>query len=1047
MQNKGVIKFFAITFALICLFQLSFTFFARRVDNKAIAYATSKATVEQAKALAMGNPIKEKYFYDSLVKGKQQYFLDSVGNNVIYNILIRKYTYKDCKSRELNLGLDLRGGMNVLMEVSTSDVVKALSGYSADPFFNKVMTEAIARNKVQPNSNFVSIFETVWNEQDSKAQMASIFSFEMKDVNANSSNKEVIEAISKETSSAYERTYQILRQRIDKFGVAQPNIQKLTQTERILIELPGVKEPERVRKLLQGTAQLEFWETYEFSEMVPFLQAANEYLVSLDNLSSSADGRDGEIIDSTLTALADGTQPLVDTNSVSKTKDTSNKGDNALLEQLNKVEDSNGADALDAEQWKTKNPLFAVLMPSIYQGDEARKGPVVGYAQQKDIKRVDYLLSLCKGKFPRNAKLVWSVKPIQPNTDIYALVALKITTRDGRAPMGGDVITDARQDYDQRGGVEISMSMNTDGARIWKNLTGNNIGRSLAIVMDNAAYSWPTVNGEIPGGRSSITGGFSVEEGKDLANVLKAGKLPAPANIVQEAIVGPSLGQESITNSMISFVLAFLMVLIYMYVFYNRAGLVANIALLVNVFFLFGVLTSLGAVLTLSGIAGIVLTLGMAVDANVIIYERIKEELRMGKGVRLAVEDGYKNAYSAIIDGNVTTLITGIVLLYFGTGPIQGFATTLCIGILTSLFTAIFISRLIFEWWFSRNRKMTFSNKFSSNFLANTHIDFIGKRKISYLVSGIVVSLCIVSLCTRGLSLGIDFSGGRSYVVRFDKVVPTNELRSSLTAAFDHDAPEVKTFGPSNQVKITTKYKIKESGSAIDQDVETRLFEGCKHFFVEPMTLEEFRSENGDKLLGKLSSEVVGASVAADITRSAFIAVLISLIFIFGYIAIRFKKWQFGLGCLISLTHNTIISVGLFSLFYGLLPFSLDIDQAFIAAILTIIGYSVNDTVIVFDRIRENLSLYPKHSLKDNMNSAMNSTLPRTINTSGTTIITLLMIFIFGGEVIRGFTFSILCGIIIGTYSSIFVASPIAFDFLSRILKKKDEKLALNTKK
>lgn len=1037
MQNKGVIKFFAWTLAIICLYQLSFTFFARRMDKKAMVYATAPEAVEQAKTLAMGDVLKEKYYLDSISRSREEYFKDSVGNEVIYNILIRKYTYKECKARELNLGLDLRGGMNVLMEVSTADVVRALSGYSTDTLFNRVMAVAIERNKKEPNSNFVSIFETVWNEMDPNAQMASIFSFEMKSVNANSPNSDVIAAIREETEGAFDRTYQILRQRIDKFGVAQPNIQKLGSTERILIELPGVKEPERVRKLLQGTAQLEFWETYEFSELAPALQSANEYLASVEKVKTE------ETAETAVKPVAEPApaQPTLNDAEAEPLNELADAAEDSLFDELSAGNTEN-ADQFDSEAWRAENPLFAVLIPSLYQGDESRRGPVVGYAQAKDMKRVDQLLELCQKQFPRNAKFVWSVKPIQPNTDIYALIALKVTTRDGRSPLGGDAITDARQDYDQTGGVEISMSMNTEGARIWKNMTGNNVGRSIAIVMDNAAYSWPTVNGEIPGGRSSITGGFTVEEGKDLANILKAGKLPAPATIVQESVVGPSLGQESIHNSMMSFILAFVMVLIYMLIFYNKGGLVANIALLVNLFFIFGVLTSLGAVLTLPGIAGIVLTLGMAVDANVIIYERIKEELRSGKSLRMAVDDGYKNAYSAIIDGNVTTLITGIVLLYFGTGPIQGFATTLCIGILTSLFTAIFISRLIFTRWLSKNKQIRFSNKFSENFMANTKFNFIAKRKYSYIISGALVLISIISLCTRGLSLGIDFSGGRTYVVRFDQVVPTNELRASLTEAFDDDAPEVKTFGPSNQVKITTKYKVNETGGEVDNDIETRLYNGCRPFFLDDITMEEFKSEQSDKMLGKLSSEVVGPTVASDITRSAFIAVIVALLFIFAYIAVRFKRWQFGLSCLIGLTHNTVISIGLFSLLYGILPFSLDIDQAFIAAILTIIGYSVNDTVVIFDRIRENMQLMPKHPLMDNMNAAINSTLSRTINTSGTTIVTLLMIFIFGGEVIRGFTFSILCGIIIGTYASIFVAAPTAYDLLMRKQRKLDAKKA-----
>ncbi|MDR0618271.1 MAG: protein translocase subunit SecDF [Bacteroidales bacterium] len=1022
MQNKGVIKFFAILFALICVYQLSFTFFANRIDQKAEDYANAPVAKQIAEELGQGDKLRTNYYHDSIITVRNRYFIDSVGNEVVYNIGIRKYTYKECKARELNLGLDLRGGMNVLMEVSTSDVVRALSGYSNDVFFNSVMADAVQRHKVEANSNFVDIFATVWDEKDKNASMASVFSYAMKDINPHSTNTEVIRAIKNETNSAFDRTYQILRQRIDKFGVTQPNVQKLGQTERILVELPGVKDPERVRKLLQGTAQLEFWETYEFTEIIPAVQQANDYLVSAVRLEKQAD-----------------TTKQIAVKDVT----VSDSSTDDLLSRLAGTTDSSSQNnALDEAQFRENNPLFSIMMPSIYQGEDLNKrtGPVVGYSREKDIPEVNRLLELAKSKFPRNVKFVWSVKPVQPNTDIYTLIALKITTRDGRAPLGGDVITDARQDYQQNGGVEISMSMNTEGARIWKNLTGANIGKSVAIVMDNMAYSWPTVNNEISGGRSSITGVFSVEEGKDLANVLKAGKLPAPARIVQEAVVGPSLGQEAISSSLTSFLLAFLLILIYMFVFYNRAGLIANLALLVNIFFLFGVLTSLGAVLTLPGIAGIVLTLGMAVDANVLIFERIKEELRAGKGIRMAVDDGYKHAMSAIIDSNVTTLLVGIILLYFGTGPIQGFATTLSIGILTSLFTAIFISRLIMLAIFKRNKSISFSHKFSQNFLAKVRFPFIEKRFLNYTVSIVLTVAALASIFTRGFSYGIDFSGGRTYVVRFDNVVRTDEVRTYVAEALDGDEPEVKTFGPSNQVKITTKYKINETGDEVEQDISNRLYNGVTRFFREVPTYDEFSKAQDGKMLGVLSYEVVGPTVATDITRGAFIAVLISIIGIFLYIFIRFKRWQYGVSCAISLIHDTIVTMGVFSLFWGILPFSLDVDQHFIAAILTIIGWSVNDTVIIFDRIRENMHLYPKRSLMEKMNLGMNETLPRTVNTFGTTFVVVLAMFIFGGEVIRGFTFCIMIGIALGTYSSIFVAAPVAYDMSKKSEAKKISK-------
>ncbi len=1015
MQNKGAIKTFAILFAIICLYQLSFTFVTSRVESKARAFATSERVHQEAKTLANGDAVRERYVFDSLAKEYEEDYLDSVGNNVVYNILVQKYTYKQCKEHEINLGLDLRGGMNVVMEVSTSDVVYALAGYSSDSLFNKVMEQAIATNKTTPNSNFVTIFGETWNKIDPNAQMAAIFSYEMASVNTNSTNSEVVEAIRKETTSAYDRTYQVLRQRIDKFGVAQPNIQKLQQTERILIELPGIKDPQRVRKLLQGAAQLEFWATYEFSDVAQNLSDANDYLASYLKMKGD---------DSTLVNLTDTT---------AKADNTEDK----LAQQLAAGVDSTKTDdgQLTQEQWREKNPLFAVLMPYLGEGDQGRKGPVVGYAMAKDMAKVDRYMEVAKTKFPRQIRFVWSAKPL-PGSDIYQLIALKVTTRDNRAPLDGGAITDARQDFGQHGDVEVSMTMNAEGAKVWKNMTAANIGHSIAVVLDNYAYSWPTVNTEISGGQSQISGNFTIEEGQDLANILKAGKLPAPARIVQEAVVGPSLGQQAISAGFMSFVLAFIMVLLYMTFFYSTAGLVANVALLANVFFLFGVLASLGAVLTLPGIAGIVLTMGMAVDANVIIYERVKEELRAGKGVRLAIADGYKHAYSAIIDGNATTLITGIVLYIFGSGPIQGFATTLCIGILTSLFCAIFISRMIFIWLLEKDKNIMFDTKITRNFLANTHIDFIGARKYSYVIAIVLSIISITSLATRGLSLGIDFSGGRTYTVRFDQDVKTDDVRAALTAAFGGEAPEVKTMGSSDQVKISTKYRVGDVGQNVEAEMDHALYEHCKGFYKEEISEDEFTKSDNSKLLGLLSSELVGPTIATDITRSAFLAVAIALLFIFLYIAVRFKHWQYGWGGLVSLAHDALITLGAFSLFYGVLPFSLDIDQAFIAAILTIIGYSINDTVIIFDRLREYIGLYPKRELKQTMNDAINSTLSRTVNTTGTVLVVLIMIFLFGGDVIRGFTFALLFGVLIGVYSSVFIASPIAYDITMRKNKK-----------
>jgi len=648
--------------------------------------------------------------------------------------------------------------------------------------------------------------------------------------------------------------------------------------------------------------------------------------------------------------------------------------------------------------------------------------------------------------FPREIRFMWSVKAIDEKGATHQLIALK-SSRDGTAALAGDVIVDARQDIDQQQGNQISMSMNSEGASIWKNLTANNIGKSVAIVLDNLVYSYPTVQGEIPNGQSSITGNFTLEEAKDLANILKAGKLPAPTKIVEEAVVGPSLGKEAINAGLLSFIIAFVLVLIYMALYYNTAGLVADTALLVNVFFLMGVLASLGATLTLPGIAGIVLTMGMAVDANVIIYERIKEEVRAGKGMKLAIADGYKHAYSAIIDGNVTTILTGIVLFIFGTGPIQGFATTLIIGILTSLFTAIFLSRLIFEGLSAKNRAIKFGNKYTINAFTNTKIKFIEIRKKLYIVSLSIIVIGIISLFVRGMNFGIDFTGGRTYVVRFDKDVKTNDIRTLLEKSFGQ-TPEVKTFGPGNQVKVTTKYMIDNTDKATDSIVESKLYEGLKTVYTAPITRDEFLSDNAGKLLGKLSSNKVGPTIADDIKLSSLYALIIALFAIFVYIAIRFKKWQFGLGGVISLTHDTLIVISMYSLFWGLLPFGMEVDQAFIAAILTIIGYSINDSVIIFDRIREYTGLYPKRDIKENMNAAMNSTLGRTINTAGTTLITLFAIFILGGEMIRGFIFALLVGILVGTYSSIFNATPVAYDLLIWQQRRKEKKaLKLQAKK
>jgi len=1033
MQNKGAIRFFAIAFALVCAFQLSFTFFTKNVESKAVSYANNEFAATTAKRLANGNVLRETMILDSIVKGRERYFLDSMSSQVVYNILVRKYTYKDCKEREINLGLDLKGGMNVTMEISVVDIIKALSDNSTNPTFVKAIDLTNQKFK-SSTKDYVTLFAESFKEVDPNARLAAVFStMELRDrVTPKSTDEEVIKILRDETESAIGRTFNILRTRIDRFGVTQPNIQRLATSGRILIELPGIKEPERVRKLLQGTANLEFWETYEFKELTNYFTESNKRLTGLI-------GPGGEIMmptDST-TAVSD-TTVKKDSAVVAAVKTPEVKKDTAKASLLDKVKDTSKVAGKDKEKqnfedFAKQNPLYAYLTLNLTRNEQGQyypgEGPLVGFSAIKDTARVNLMLKATANVFPRNLKLAWTVKPEKSQPDVLQLIALKVNSRDGSAPLTGDVIVDARQDYSQNGQVEITMNMNTEGGRSWARLTSENVGKSVAIVMDHYVYSFPRVNEEIPNGRSSITGNFSIEEAKDLANILKAGKLPAPARIVQEDVVGPSLGKEAINAGMLSFVLAFVLVLFYMGFYYNLGGWVANFALLFNVFFLLGVLASLGAVLTLPGIAGIVLTMGMAVDANVIIYERIKEELRAGKGLRLAIADGYKHAYSAIIDSNVTTILTGVVLYIFGSGPIQGFATTLIIGLSVSLFTAIFISRLIFEAMLDRNVNITFWHGFNKDWFTKTKIDFIGIRVKLYYVSIAVILLGLSSIAVRGLVQGVDFTGGRSYIVRFDQNVKTNEVRSALRVAFGEE-PEVKTFGPDNQVRITTKYMIDNSEPKTDSLIDHLVYNGVKSFYSAPISYNEFVTSKEGKTLGKLSSQKVGPTIAKDIKRSAIIAVFVALIIIFLYVAFRFKKWQWGLGGVASLFHDSLIALSLYGAFHGLVPFTLEVDQSMIAAILTIIGFSINDTVIIFDRIREYTALYPKRDMATNINDAINHTLGRTINTSGTVLVVLLAMVLFGGEIIRGMNFVLFVGLAIGTYSSVFNATPIAYDLI-----------------
>lgn len=998
MQSKGAIKLVAVLIALACLWQLSFTLVTYRQENKAEQYAELAVEAErQSPAFAQVSDLDKVYYLDSIRKEKNRFYLDSVSSEKVY----LGFTYKQVKEKEINLGLDLKGGMNVMLQVELSDLVKALADDNASPEFAKAL-ELAGQRSVDSRSDFITLFAEAWNEVAPGQRLSQIFgTYEMRDkIKPESSNDEVIRVIREEAESAVANSYRVLRNRIDRFGVTSPNIQRLGNSGRILVELPGVKEPERVRKLLQGTASLEFWTTYENEEIYPYLEEVNAFV----------------------------REYLASEESAARTEQPAEAQSSDLASQLMQQDSL----SLDEANFAKSNPFFYALQPSVYNG-QLMPGPCIGVAHYRDTAKINTWLRQpqVRAILPADLIPMWTVKPSPAGESYYELIAIKANTRDGKAPLDGGVITDARVVYGGTGGTpEVDMAMNAEGARVWARLTADNVGKCIAISLDDMIYSYPRVNGEISGGRSQITGGFTPEEAEDLSNVLKSGKLPAPAKIVQEQVVGPTLGSESIRSGMISFVIAFVLVLLYMLVFYRGAGVAANIALLCNVLFLLGALASFGAVLTLPGIAGLVLTLGMAVDANVIIYERIKEELRAGKALRLAIADGYRNAYSAIVDGQMTTIITAFVLFLFGSGPVQGFATTLAIGIITSMLTSIFISRLIFEGKLARGKNITFDTDLTRNFLQYTKIDFLGKRKWSYTVSAVICAVCLVSIFTKGFTYGVDFTGGRTYVVRFDKPVTAEQVRAAAIAEFG-ETVEVKQFGGESQMKITTKYMIEDSSTETDQLVDTKLFNAMKGFFAKDITYDEFTSttENPN---GIISSDKVGPTIANDMKRDALIAVFISLLAIFTYIAIRFKNWTWGMSGVVSLIHNTIITVGFFSIFTGLLPFSLDIDQTFIAAVLTIIGYSINDNVVIFDRIRENRTLFPKRELYQNVNDALNSTLSRTVNTSGTTIVVMLAIAIFGGEVIRGLSIALVVGIVFGSYASIFIGSPLMYDLTMR---------------
>ena len=975
MQSKGALKLFTILLVIGCIYQLSFSFITRSVEKAAVEYAAAFDESEQA--------------------AKEAYYLDSIQNQPVFSLLgLKDFTYKECKEKEVNLGLDLKGGMNVMLEIEVQDLVKSLAGESQnDPAFVEAIARANEALKAGTN-DYIGEFAKAYEQTSNGAPLAAIFvSPDRKDITPNSTDDEVIRVLRDETDAAIAASFNILRSRIDHFGVTQPNIQRMPNSNRIMVELPGVKEPERVRKLLQGSASLEFWVTYDAAEVLPILVEADR-LIKQGNEST------------TVAATEQATD---------------------LASEVAGAADENALSVYSREE----NPLFALLDPS-FAGN-----CVVGTAVTADMPVINEYLARpeIQNLLPADLELMWGIKGEPMFNNRVCLYALRSV--DGKPAMDGGAVSTAQENYSQNGSAaEVTLTMNSNGASQWAQLTGQNIGKPIAIVLDGYVYSAPNVQNKIEGGNSVITGNFTIQEAQDLANVLKSGKVPAPARIIQDTVVGPSLGTESINAGLISFVLAFCLVLLYMGLFYKTAGWVADLALVLNIFLLMGVLVSFGSVLTLPGIAGIVLTMGMAVDANVIIYERIKEELRGGKGLALAIKDGFSNAYSAIIDGQLTTIITGIVLFVFGNGPVQGFATTLVIGILTSVFCAIFITRMLLEWVVNKWGSISFSRSWSENWLANVKFDFISKRKSSYILSGTLVVLSVISLATIGLNTGVDFTGGRTYVVRFDQNVSAEDVRVALDGVLVSDdaaksSVEVKQYGGENQMRIITQYKYDDTSEETTAEVDALIYNALKGFYTYGITLDQFTSTQEDAN-GIISSEKIGPAIAKDMVFNAFYAVLFSLIAIGLYITIRFKRWQWATGATVALAHNAFLVIGIFSMLYHIMPFNLEVNQAFIAAILTIIGYSINDTVVIFDRIREFITLYPKREIKDNINNAICSTLSRTMNTSGTTLVTLLAIFIFGGENLRGFVFALLLGIIIGTYSSVFVATPIAYDILRR---------------
>ena len=1005
MQNKGIVKVIAVLLMLVCCFYLSFSFVTRHYESK---------------AAAMGEEAGAEY-------------LDSINNEKVY---MGVYSLKQCREMEIGLGLDLKGGMNVILEVSVPDVVDVLADHKQDAAYKKAMELAKKEEETSQN-DFISLFVKYWKQEGNGRPLAAIFATQqMKGkVSTQSSDSEVESALRAEVASAVDNSFNVVRNRIDKFGVVQPNIQKLEgQSGRIMVEMPGIKEPERVRKLLQGSANLEFWETYNSQEITPLLSQLNQRWAA----------QGGEVVEEDTTAAA----------AVEAAADTVQAAASDLAAKLAK-KDAKATDSKAVEQAKKQNPLFSIFQPT--QGNTLA---VVGYANARDTAEINKIIysDLARQIFPSELKLRWGAKAEDfggQNTkgDIFELYALKITEPSGRAPLEGDVITNGKDDFDQMGHPCVSMQMNSDGARRWSQITKQNIGKAVAIVLDDAVYSAPRILTQIDGGNSQITGNFTIEDTKDLANTLNSGKMPAPTRIVQEEVVGPSLGAQSIKQGVISFVVAFVLLMIYMIMLYGWIpGILSDIALLFNLFFTLGILTSFQAALTMPGIAGIVLTLGTAVDANVLIYERIKEELRKGLSVKEALNKGYSNAFSAIFDSNLTSLITGIILLYFGTGPVKGFATTWIIGICVSFFTAVYMTRLVYDHMLSRDKwtKLTFVTAYSKNLMQNVHYNFMGIYRKSFIIWGVAAIIFCISFAVRGLSQSIDFTGGRNYVVTLDKETPVETVRQALAGAFVNTMGEnaqkeantsVIALGTDGKtVRISTNWDIESNNPEVDDQAETILFNTLKKAgLVSQDNVEHFKNPDVREGGSIISSAKVGPSVAKDITYGAIISVIIALVAIFLYILFRFRNVAFSVGSTVALALDALIVIGWYSVLWGWVPMSLEIDQTFIGAILTVIGYSINDKVVVFDRIRENIGLYGKRDRQQLFNDSLNQTLARTINTSVTTLIVLLAIFILGGDSIRSFSFAMILGVVFGTLSSIFIAAPVAYLTLGRTIKEEDE--------